>query len=113
MTDYCSWCHQTDDGGQPADQPAMHNALAYPNCPKCSRLIKLITIRKACEVVSKSKKTIHEWMNKGLVSSMRSASGTPLICYSSLFVPQELEGVSIHDREGRGLSREKVSKSNL
>ena len=109
MNSYCSWCHQTEDCLQIPGKPLMHNSAKYPSCPQCSREIKLITIRRACEVVSKSKKTIHEWVNKGLVSTVRSASGTPLICLSSLFVPSDTTAISIR-RGSEPLSERKSLK---
>jgi hypothetical protein len=88
MNDFCSWCHQTDDFSYPSLAPAMKSPK-YFTCPTCNRKIALIDIRNACEVVSKSRKTIYQWVSTGLISTVRGANGRLYICYSSLFLPPE------------------------
>ena len=89
MEKYCSWCHQSN---RLLSQPSVQNTPKSPICPLCHRTVTLITIRRACDLVSKSKKTIYTWIDKGLVTVVRSASGGPLICLSSLFIPTSEEG---------------------
>jgi excisionase family DNA binding protein len=48
----------------------------------------LIGITAAAEVVKVSRKTIYQWIEKGLVSTVRSAAGRQLVCFSSLFNSQ-------------------------
>src|SRR5713101_1165728 len=91
MTNYCSWCHQADE---PLSLPAQPPALTIsksPLCPQCHRPVTLVTIGRACEIVSKSKRTIYQWMENGLISTVRTSGGAPLICFSSLFTPSEKE----------------------
>ncbi len=88
MKNYCGWCHQSDDALSLPGQLLPQNAPS-PACPQCHRSITLVAIRKACELVGKSKRTIYQWIDKGLVSTVRSASGAPLICMSSLFAPAD------------------------
>ena len=87
MTNYCTWCHQADEPSSLPGQPTEQGIAKSPTCPRCHRTITLITIRKACDLVCKSKRTMYQWIDKGLVSIVRSTSGTPLVCFSSLFVP--------------------------
>lgn len=91
MKNYCSWCHQADEPLSLPGQPAMPNNPKSPTCASCHRPIMLITISKACELVSKSKRTLYQWIEKGLVSVVRTSGGTPLVCLSSLFAPSEHE----------------------
>lgn len=91
MRNYCSWCHQADEPSSLPGQSSVQTITHSPTCPQCHRAITLITIRRACEMVSKSKRTMYQWMEKGLVSTVRSSSGTPLVCLSSLFSPSDEE----------------------
>ena len=100
MRNYCSWCHQADEPSSLPGQSSVQTITKSPTCPQCHRAITLITIRRACEMVSKSKRTMYQWMEKGLVSTVRSSSGTPLVCLSSLFSPSEEEARQ-HLRERR------------
>ena len=87
MENYCGWCHQTDD---PLLLPGKRIVLALQKsfaCPQCHREIALISLRKAAEIAGVSRKTIYQWINKGLVSTVRIANGRLLICFSSLFKP--------------------------
>lgn len=93
---YCCWCHQSDDPFSIAGQYA-HGSI-WPTCPQCHRPIILVTIRKASEVSSKSRRTIYQWIDKRLVSAVRTASGAPLICLSSLFSPPD--GDPALDKQG-------------
>ena len=91
MKNYCGWCHQADMPFSLPGQTQVQTASKFPTCPQCHRAITLITMRKACELVSKSKRTLYQWIDKGLVSMIRSASGSPLICLTSLFIPSDEE----------------------
>jgi excisionase family DNA binding protein len=48
-------------------------------------VITLISITAAAQVVNVSRKTIYQWIEKGLISTVRSAAGRQLVCFSSLF----------------------------
>lgn len=110
MRNYCSWCHQADE---PSSLPgSVQTTRNSPSCPQCQRAIILITIRKACEMVSKSKRTMYQWMEKGLVSTVRSSSGTPLVCLSSLFSPSEKEARQ-HLRERRDALEKRMRKREV
>jgi excisionase family DNA binding protein len=90
MTTYCAWCHQADEYSSLPGQPRKNTAKS-PTCPRCRRDIALVTIRKACEIVGKSARTIHRWIEDGRVTAVRTSGGAPLICLSSLFVPDDEE----------------------
>lgn len=85
MESYCRWCHQAND---PLSEQHRNPPKAM-TCPQCQHEITLITIRKACELVGVSKTTIYTWIDRGLVSTVRTASGRLLICLSSLFLPSD------------------------
>ncbi len=87
MKNYCNWCHQADDLKPPTSQPTARGSKKSPTCPQCHRGITLVSIPKACDAIGMSKKTIYKWIDKGLVSRVRTAGGRSLICFSSLFVP--------------------------
>jgi hypothetical protein len=87
MKNFCNWCHQGDAGLASQEKPVVQASAKAPICPQCRRGITLVTIPKACEIVSVSRKTMYQWIDKGLVSTMRSASGRLLICLTSLFGP--------------------------
>jgi hypothetical protein len=91
MRNYCSWCHQADEHSSLPGQPPVQGITKSPTCPQCHRSITLITIRRACEMVSKSKRTMYQWIEKGMVSTVRCSSGAPLICLTSLFAPTDEE----------------------
>ena len=113
MTNYCPWCHQADEPCSLPGQPTVQGIAKSPTCPRCHRAITLITIRRACEMVNKSKRTMYQWINNGLVSKVRSASGAPLVCFSSLFAPSD-EEADEHSEESRDyLELESVRKSKL
>lgn len=112
MINYCVWCHQADEPLSLPGQPAVRAVAKSPTCPQCHRMITFITIRKACELVSKSKRTMYEWIDKGLVSTVRSSSGAPLICLSSLFAPSKDE-VREHLRQKHHHFKESVRKREV
>jgi len=112
MRNYCTWCHQADEPLSLPGKPPVQNIIKSPTCPHCHRAITLITIRRACEMVSKSKRTMYQWMEKGLVSTVRSSSGTPLVCLSSLFSPSEEEARQ-HLRERRDSLEKSVRKHEV
>ena len=112
MMNYCNWCHQAEEPFSSPGQPLVQNVPKSPTCPRCHRAITLITIRKACEMVSKSKRTIYQWIERGLVSTVRTARGTPLICLSSLFSPSDEEARQ-HLRERRDYLEESVRKRKV
>lgn len=108
ITNYCAWCHQAEEPLSLPGQPFVQSIPKAPTCPSCQCIITLVTIRKACELVCKSKRTIYQWIEKGLVSTVRTASGTPLVCLSSLFAPRDEEsGESQQQRTG---GKESVQK---
>jgi hypothetical protein len=86
--------------------------MKSPACPECRREITLITIRRACEIVCKSRQTIYRWIRQELVSTLRSANGQQLVCLSSLFVASAHAGSG---EELNALSRpqKSVSKSYM
>lgn len=109
MTNYCTWCHQAEESFSLPGQPLVQSIPKSPTCPRCHRAITLITIRKACELVSKSKRTIYQWIEKRFVSTVRTASGSPLVCLSSLFAPRDEEtGESVQQQ--RTVGKESVQK---
>lgn len=109
MKNYCSWCHQADEPLSLPSQPSTQDITKSPTCPQCHRAITLITIRRACEIVNKSKRTMYQWMGNGLVSTLRTSSGTSLVCLSSLFSPSDEEAHQ-HLRERRGALEKSVRK---
>ena len=90
MENYCEWCHQADGISYPslADPQPSSRAVF---CAFCARAIMLISIRHACEVVQKSRKTIYQWIETGRAKYIRLADGRRLICYSSLFLPSDMK----------------------
>lgn len=88
MKNYCAWCHQADDHTCPelntpqANQPKLA-------CQQCHRPMKVIGITEAARLINLSRQTIYVWIEKGRVSVIHLASGRPLVCYSSLFLPEE------------------------
>lgn len=45
----------------------------------------LASVNQACEIVGVSRRTLYNWMAKGLVEVRRTPSGTPRIVISSLW----------------------------
>jgi excisionase family DNA binding protein len=84
MENSCSWCHQNDVILFPGVLSAQDTHRS-PRCPGCARVITLISITAAAQVVNVSRKTIYQWIEKGLISTVRSAAGRQLVCFSSLF----------------------------
>ena len=102
MENYCSWCHQTNDPLlllQERLVQVSHNSFA---CPQCNRTIILISVRKASEIAGVSRKTIYQWIDKGLISTVRNASGRLLICFSSLFSSSSNKA---DENSGKGMSQ--------
>ena len=89
MKNYCTWCHQTDEFLTSPGKPIAPISLKSPTCPQCHREITLMTFPRACQIVGISRKTMYQWVDKKLVSAVRSASGRLLICFSSLFDPSD------------------------
>jgi hypothetical protein len=87
MENYCDWCHQADDLKTPAIQSVVRGSGT--SCPECRRRIILVGIPRAADAIGMSTKTMYKWIQKGLVSSVRTPGGRTLICFSSLFVPPE------------------------
>jgi excisionase family DNA binding protein len=85
MDSYCPWCHQTEHIFAMPETPALQDPVRSPKCPQCHRLISLVGITSAAKVMNVSRKTIYQWIDKGLVTTCRTASGRQLVCYSSLF----------------------------
>lgn len=83
---YCAWCHQN---GELRSSRNGSSLTVKSNCPKCDRPVELVTIMHASQLTGKSTKTIYTWMEKGLISYRRLASGARLVCLSSLFLPAE------------------------
>jgi hypothetical protein len=112
MKNYCSWCHQADEPLSLPGQAPMPNTPKSLTCPSCYRPIMLITICKACELVSKSKRTLYQWIERGLVSTVRTTSGTPLVCLTSLFAPSNEEARE-HFRPKRDVLEQTVRKREV
>jgi len=55
---------------------------------------------------------MYKWIEKGLVSTVRTATGAPLICLSSLFNPSE-EQIREHLRERRNHLEKTVRKREV
>lgn len=87
MKDHCNWCHQSEAPIFLADHSGPLDMGKSFRCPQCDRGITLVTIRRACELVNVSKKTMYHWIHKGRVSTQKIASGRRLICLSSLLIP--------------------------
>ena len=85
MDSYCPWCHQTEQSLAIPETPALQDPVRCPKCPRCHRAISLVGITSAAKVMNVSRKTIYQWIEKGLVTTCRTASGRQLVCYSSLF----------------------------
>jgi excisionase family DNA binding protein len=85
MDSYCTWCHQSDLPFVMPETPPPPDPLRGPKCPRCHRGIFLIGITNAAKVMNVSRKTIYHWIEKGLITTCRTASGRQLVCYSSLF----------------------------
>jgi excisionase family DNA binding protein len=84
MDNFCTWCHQSNPLALP-ETPALQDSVRRPKCPRCHRSISFVGVTSAAKVMSVSRKTIYQWIDKGLVTTCRTASGRQLICYSSLF----------------------------
>jgi len=55
---------------------------------------------------------MYQWMEKGLVSTVRSSGGTPLVCLSSLFSPSDEEARQ-HLRERRYALEKRMRKREV
>jgi excisionase family DNA binding protein len=86
---FCLWCHQIDDDSAPTNGLNRPNFRQSASCPQCGRSIALVSIPTAAQIVKVSRKTIYDWLQKGLVSSVRTCGGRQLVCLSSLFDPRE------------------------
>ena len=85
MDNYCTWCHQSNQSFAKPETPELQDAVRCPKCPRSHRRISLVGITNAAKVMNVSRKTIYQWIEKGLVTTCRIASGRQVICYSSLF----------------------------
>jgi excisionase family DNA binding protein len=85
MQNFCTWCHQGGHAIEIPGTPALQDPIRCPKCPLCHRAISLVGITSAARVMNVSRKTIYQWIEKGLVTTCRTASGRQLVCYSSLF----------------------------
>jgi len=85
MESCCTWCHQSNESFAMPETPALQDPVRCPKCPRCHRSISLVGITSAAKVMNVSRKTIYRWIDKGLVTTCRTASGRQLVCYSSLF----------------------------
>jgi hypothetical protein len=91
MKHYCYSCHQTDDFGFPQlAVGALSDADAiYPTiCRSCRREIFLIDITTACRIAGVTRKTMHSWINRRLITTVRLANNRQTVVYSSLFLPE-------------------------
>ena len=94
MESPCSWCHQGNNSVKTPVVPLLQHSLKSPRCPLCQRAIALVSVTTASAAVNVSRKTIYQWIEKGLVSTVRSAGGRQLVCFSSLF-NQSCEAASL------------------
>jgi uncharacterized protein YbaR (Trm112 family) len=114
MMEYCSWCHQSLESHRVTGQTTLLTPTKPLACPECRREITLITIRRACEIVCKSRQTIYRWIRQELVSTLRSANGQQLICLSSLFVATaQAVGEQAAFRNAASQSQKTVSNSYM
>lgn len=86
MKNYCTRCHQADDY-MPPEISNRVRARQTLVCPSCRREVVLVSIPLAAKIVSRSRKTIYDWMEKGRISFELDAANRRLIWYSSLFHP--------------------------
>jgi hypothetical protein len=82
----CPLCHQSDD----------HHIFELPKdivvrqpilCPSCRRKVVLISVTIAARILGKSRQTIYDWKDEGIIGYLLDAKGRPLIIYGSLFLP--------------------------
>lgn len=91
MKNYCKLCHQVDDFEFPrlAARSSSEADAIYPTiCRSCGREIFLIDITLAGRIAGITRKTIYNWINKGLITTVRFANNRQMIVYSSLFLPE-------------------------
>jgi len=82
----CPRCHQSDD--HPIFELPKNRVARQPIVfPTCKREVILITIALAARVLGKSRQTIYDWKDEGVIDYLLDAKGRPLIIYSSLFLP--------------------------
>jgi hypothetical protein len=86
----CPRCHQSDDH-QIFELPKDRVARQPIVCPTCKRKVILISIALAAKILGKSRQTIYDWKEEGIISCLLDAKGRPLIIYSSLFLPLDDE----------------------
>jgi hypothetical protein len=86
----CPRCHQSDDY-QIFELPKDRVARQPIVCPTCKRKVILISITLAAKVLGKSRQTIYDWKDEGIIGYVLDAKGRPLIIYSSLFLPLDDE----------------------
>ena len=75
---------------------------------------KTISIRKACDLVDVSRRTIYNWMASGKVESIRTAGGSVRIFVDTLWRTPEDPAISRWDSGGAGAaSPHRTRTSNL
>jgi hypothetical protein len=92
----CPLCHQSDDH-QIFELPKDIVARQPIVCPTCQRKIIVISITLAARILGKSRQTIYDWKDEGIIGYLLDAKGHLLIIYSSLFLPidDEVGGYSL------------------
>lgn len=85
LSSVCAWCQQ---GIEVLPEPDVLQPRTA-QCPQCRRTIRLVSIELAHSTVDVSRRTMYIWIEKGLVRTVRLASGRSLICFSSLFRAQK------------------------
>jgi hypothetical protein len=81
----CPLCHQSDDH-QIFELPKDRVARQPIVCPTCKRKVVVISITLAAKVLGKSRQTIYDWKDEGIIGYVLDAKGHPLIIFSSLFL---------------------------
>jgi hypothetical protein len=82
----CPLCHQSDDH-QVFELPKGTVARQPIVCPTCKRKVIVISITLAARILGKSRQTIYDWKDEGVIGYLLDAKGHTLIIYSSLFLP--------------------------
>lgn len=96
MKHYCEWCHQAEGH----KLPRLHGAVEVGlHCPECDRLIMLVTLKTACQIVQKNRKTMYQWIKKEWVRTIVLTDKRQMVCYSTLFNPPAAPSKAVNNAQ--------------
>lgn len=65
------------------------SSLGYFKCLICYRRTSLLTVQQAAKLVGVSDRTVHVWVRRKKIHTMKTVSGQLRVCQRSLFLAEE------------------------